>query len=437
MRDRSCVAICLLALLLCGSCVAFAQTYHLDIALEGPWILYEEQHLKDKNQQDVAVLIAIAPSGATAASVGHRDKIHHHTPQMSTGDGYYIPAPGVYCLKFDDECGPAGATSLISGPGYPQGQLLKMAYHDPANATTSWPWQTKGSGQIVLILPMPDFYSNDGVWPMRFRTKHNSINDPYTEGLNSIGVLLHYSKGPNSVRLFICDPNQPAVANCSTPATDPKGNKVVVTNTGTLRLQMRAPDTTDTCDHHVRFSYHEMFKIVGNPYNKEYSYIEPAQGMKPDGVTGTFETSTSHKCFDHDDQNASNDSDAGAAQNGTSQSRTMPRSLINTGSLDTAFEDLSKLAVKYKDLTPAKNALRDASKAANQLGDFPRISEVQQIGSLLNDSISAVESFTAKERGHVTKSDQRKLERIKSQEEEIAAATKNGGDCRAAAVLME
>src|SRR5690349_2643599 len=98
MKAHSLVAILLLAAA-CSSCVAFAQTYyHLDVALEGPWILYEEQHFKDKDKHDVAVLIAIAPTGATASTITHRDKIHHHIPQMSTGDGYYVPGPGVYCL---------------------------------------------------------------------------------------------------------------------------------------------------------------------------------------------------------------------------------------------------------------------------------------------------------------------------------------------------
>src|SRR5205085_6599786 len=115
------------------------------------------------------------------------------------------------------------------------------------------------------------------------------------EGLNSIGLLLHYSKGPGRLRLFTCDPNQPTTANCTKPATDPKGNQIVVINTGTLRLQMRGPDTNDACDHHVRFGYHKMLGIVSSPYNKDYSYIEPAQTLKSDGMTGTFEDSNSQK----------------------------------------------------------------------------------------------------------------------------------------------
>ena len=139
MKAHSCLAICFLAVV-CSSCVVFAQTYHLDVALEGPWILYEEQHFKNKNKQDVAVLIAIAPTGATTPAMSHRDKIHHHIPQLSTGDGYYVPGPGIYCFKFDDECAPAGAPSLMIGTGYPKGQLLEMYYHDPAQTPAGWPW---------------------------------------------------------------------------------------------------------------------------------------------------------------------------------------------------------------------------------------------------------------------------------------------------------
>src|SRR5437870_1767362 len=148
MKTRSCVAICLLAAVCC-SCVTSAQTYNLDVALEGPWILYQEQHFKGKNNQDVAVLVAIAPTGATASTISHRDKIHHHTPQMSTGDGYYVPAPGIYCLQFNDDCAPAAKPSLMIGAGYPKGQLLEMYYHDPAQTPAGWPWQTKSNGHVA------------------------------------------------------------------------------------------------------------------------------------------------------------------------------------------------------------------------------------------------------------------------------------------------
>jgi len=419
--------------------MAFAQkTYNLDLALEGPWILYEEQHFKDKNNQDVAVLIAIAPTGATASTISHRDKIHHHIPQMSTGDGYYVPGAGIYCLKFDDACAPAGATSLMIGTGYPQGQLLEMYYHDRAQKPSSgWPWQTKGSGHVVLILPMPDFYSNDGVWPMRFRAKHNSINDPVKyEGLKSIGLLLHYSKGPNWLRLFTCDPNNPSVHNCTTPATDPKHNQIAVINTGTLRLQMRAPDNNDACDHHVRFGYHEIYRTVGSQYTTDYAYIEPAQSVKPDGMTGTFEDSSNHNCFDHDDQNTFQD-DTVTPQNATLQANNADMSMLGQGFLESADKSLSSLAARYEGLQPASTAFHSAFVRESQLGSFPKISEVRQIGALLNDAASDIESFAADERSLVSPTDWAEIERIKSGAKDIAAATKNGGDCRAPLVLME
>jgi hypothetical protein len=438
MKAHSCVAICFLAVV-CSSCVALAQTYHLDVALEGPWILYEEQHFTNKNKQDVAVLIAIAPTGATAPTMSHRDKIHHHIPQLSTGDGYYVPGPGIYCFKFDDECAPAGAKSLTLGTGYPPvGKPLELYYHDSTQtAATGWPWQTKSNGHVALILPMPDFYSNDGVWPMKFRATHKSINDPPTEtGLKSIGLQLHYSKGPGWLRLFTCNPGASAVGDCTNPAKDKKGNPIAVINTGTLRLQMRAPDTTDACDHHVRFAYHQMYGIVGSQYTKDYSYIEPAQNVKPDGLTGTFEDATHHECFDHDDQDTIQTAVA-VTPDAAAQANNVAQSMLNVGLLESADKGLSNLAAKYEGLEPAKNALHDALVGASQLGNFPRISEVRQIGALLNDSIGDIERFTAKEKGQVTTSDWGELERIKSEEEDIAAGTKNGGDCRASIVLMK
>jgi hypothetical protein len=98
---------------------------------------------------------------------------------------------------------------------------------------------------------------------------------------------------------------------------------------------------------------------------------------------------------------------------------------------------LSNLAAKYEGLQPARTALHDAFVRASQLGNFPRISEVRQIGALLNDTAVDIESFVAEERSLVSPTDRAEMERIKSQAKDIAAATKNGGDCRAPLVLME
>ena len=356
---------------------------------------------------------------------------------MSTGDGYYVPGPGIYCVKFDDACAPAGAPSLMVGSGYPKGQLLELYYHDRTQKPSGWPWQSKGSGHVVLILPMPDFYSNDGVWPMRFRAKHSSIKDPVTyEGLKSIGLLLHYSKGPGWLRLFTCDPTNPGVANCINPATDPKGNQISVINTGTLRLQMRAPDNNDACDHHVRFGYHEIYRMVGSQYTTDYTYIEPAQNVKPDGQTDTFEDSSNHQCFDHDDQDSIQTALV-AAPDSAVRANNVALSMLNVGLLESADKSLSNLAAKYEGLQPARNALHDAFVRTSQLGNFPKISDVRQIGALLNDAAGDIQSFIAEERSLVGPDDEGDLKRIRSEAEDVAAATKNGGDCRAPLVLME
>jgi len=98
---------------------------------------------------------------------------------------------------------------------------------------------------------------------------------------------------------------------------------------------MRVPDNNDACDHHVRFAYHKMFGIVSSPYNKDYSYIELAQTVKPDGVTGTFEDSNSHKCFDNDDQGMIQN-DSVALQNALSQANNADMSMLGLGFLESA-----------------------------------------------------------------------------------------------------
>jgi hypothetical protein len=153
-----------------------------------------------------------------------------------------------------------------------------------------------------VILPMPDFYHSDGTWPMRFHSDHtlNVSVDPVNY---TVGLILHYSEATARLRLYSCTPKSQtaiSVTDCPNEAQDGQNHLIEVTNTGTLRLQMRAPDTTDDCDHHVRYAFHQMLKLLDPNYTDypKYRYIEPAQGMNIND-SGVFETS-GDDCFTND-----------------------------------------------------------------------------------------------------------------------------------------
>ena len=111
--------------------------------------------------------------------------------------------------------------------------------------------------------------------------------------------------------------------------------------------------------------------------------------------------------------------------------------MLGLGILESADKSLSNLAAKYEGLQPARTALHDAFVRASQLGNFPRISEVRQIGALLNEAASDIENLAAEERNLVSPTDWAEIERINSEAKDTAAATTNGGDCRSPLVLME
>lgn len=254
----------------------------------------------DANGQAVAVLVAIAPGTIT---VDHPDDTpdmyHHHLPQMSTGKGFYLPKTGAYCFTFGTQCAPVGATTLTGGHGYPGSKGWSLLNLNKDN--TSWTWQGAAANNLVLILPMPDYYSYDGIWPNRFRAVHDISQTSVTE-YDAIGLTLHYNNGPSYMGLLQCDGStSPSVKTCSTTVKDSDGYPQILTNTSTLRLQMRAPDLNDACDHHVRHAYFQILSLIdpNSTANAGRKDIEPAKGMRYDD-SGMFESPGNQKCFDMD-----------------------------------------------------------------------------------------------------------------------------------------
>jgi hypothetical protein len=448
-----------LAALLCGApgCCDKANN-RLDIALEGPWILYQETQFQGDGTS-VPVLIAIAPSeaidyGDTGANNQHQpDGLHHKPPQLSTGDGFYITHPDIYCLTFDGKCAPRGPESL-NKDSYPSPQPLILNSHNPKGASTPWDWFTLVTGHkhTALILPMPDSYSNDGVWHMRFASTFNSTGQGYgNDEPHSIGLHLHYAHGPDNLNLLLCQ-GRPSIANCKKPPTSSEATRLA--NNGTLRIQLRAPESTvdkpaeSACDLHVRMAYKQMFaSLLNSSFNSQKAVVEPAEGTVGDDkpvFEGVDQNGVDHGhfCFDKDPQNPQT---------------YIPMASVNI-SIPTLITQIGTIVEKLS-ITPPPGApanlqeslllpeIKDASAGLDPA--FPRISQVQRISELVRLSKAQLDGLNSKVNtnaaNHLLKADRRNgtlgdyYRTVEDAETPVANADspKNGNDCRAATVIAQ
>jgi hypothetical protein len=439
-----------------------------DIALEGPWVVYQETRFQN-NGKHVTVLVAIAPNGAIDYNdVGSviqypSDGLHHRPPQLSTGDGYYVINPDIYCLTFDDQCAPEGSAAL-NFDGYPESMLLTMNSHDPTGPPAAWDWfsAVNGLSDTVLILPMPNSVSNDGVWPMRFARKFDPNGIGYGDPQRrSIGLVLHYSHGPKTFNLRSCE-GKPSVANCDAAPKDrntkmplpPKTTELI--NTGTLRISMKAPSNEDACDGHVRMAYPEMLKLLNNNYNTDKAVIEPAQGTRSDGSPIFEGGGNGNYCFTKEDTQGQHMLLGGHAPDH------MPDISILLGQIDDIIKAFDGIPQALRDslLLPEIKSSRDGLDP-----NFPRISQIERIGALVRLSTAQIDVLLEERRKKssakvglhgaepgqtglmgnadlttflLTGPDYDKLMNLRTAERPAAEAppTKNGNDCKAAIMFV-
>ena len=301
MKVSLLIAACLVVILPNTACTG---TKHFDISLEGPWILYVDHDFASS-----PVLVAIAPNSQSVANWPHQPTT------VSAGDGYLLADFSsplhqqiglVYCLTLDDECARKGTQKLKSSH-YPDVEPLGVSM---PLGHKQWVDAVNNQHATALILPMPDSYSNDGVWPMHFAAKWDP--DPKTYGASeqhSIGVQLHYKSGPMHFDLNLCGKpgsDDYVVSNCKQLVTTTQDRNTFVMNSGTIRIAMKAPFYTNVCDPHVRRIYREMIKIVGTTGNESKQVVDPAHGVKPDGISGKFDDDFpqgwGYRCLDHDAQ---------------------------------------------------------------------------------------------------------------------------------------
>jgi hypothetical protein len=448
MKTHLMIAVCLIGALSCASGCNKAKN-RLDVTLQGPWMLYQDSRFDD-NGKKVAVLIAIAPRGVSDYTGGPGDDLHHQPPQITTGDGYFVKTSGIYCLTFDGKCAPKGPASL-KHDGYTKPVPLTVNSHSSTDGPAAWDWVSASRGHIALILPMPDSYSNEGTWFMRFAPNFDPTGKSYQDvdgPRHSIGIQLHYASGPSKFNLLLCD-GTPTSANCKKPPTDILHTQL--DNTGTLNVLMKAPDNNDGCDRHVRFAYHEMAKLLNNSFNQGVAYIEPATGADSDG-NAIYETGDDHPCFDKDPQKPS--PAGGGANQMPAMSNTDPLDK-QLGEIVTSLKCISSLL--GEDQTKPSPLLFDEIEAASKGldPDFPRISQLSRIEQLLRESANYTDSLTTQvrkksrapmpgegkallaEENTCDQGLQEALKKLQGKETRylIAAPTKSGNDCLAP--LME
>lgn len=171
MKFRTRYALLSLAALFLAS-PSFGQK--LDVAFEGPWLFYVEPSFPN-GATTSPVLVAFAPPVAG-----------HIVPIFSAGDGTDISTLGIFCVTFDGACKP-NSTTTLNKDGY--APPLPIAVSKPSG----WSWMSYASSAYVFVLPMPDSYSNDGLYPTTFQTSFPTPSSPpstYTPTLQSIGVVL-------------------------------------------------------------------------------------------------------------------------------------------------------------------------------------------------------------------------------------------------------
>jgi hypothetical protein len=395
-----------------------------DVSLEGPWILYEDKHFAGASGI-TPVLIAIAPMAATQQTPMPPSEFHHW-PQISTGAGYQLSYPVIYCVALDSQCAPPGQATPGSG-GYPDALTLPVAFHGGGpDPSAQWDWVKNRGKNVTLILPMPDSISGDGVWPMRFGTvvgQHGNYE------MHSIGLHLHYLKGASGFDLLPCDNAAPSYLTCVYHKGDPTYH---LTNTGTLRVEMKAPDNSDNCDIHVRYAYMQAFQIVDPKYNynNNIAVIDPAADVNNGDINNPIPADDG--CLSKDPQRHTVTAMA-LNTAGTSLMVSMIPDLLNS-----ALKDIKMLEERHtsEDLQAADKNEQSAIDAAKDLDlKLPRISQLLRISNFVQSSAAALSTFVSRTE-HLER-DQMLLNQIRQTQLEIEyLGPKQGNDCRAAVMMV-
>jgi hypothetical protein len=444
MKVRALLTVCFV-ILLAKSPFAVAQDNRFDITLEGPWIFYVDHSLAPW-----PVLIAIAPNTHSAPYWRHDPII------VSSGDGFVLgdynsdhdqQVGNIYCLLYGTDCGPKGATTL-KFEDYYGGPPLQMKH---PSGQASWDWITVAhqANATALILQMPDSYSDDGAWPMRFAPKYDGTVNVYGQPeLHSIGVQLHYTAGPDDFDLALCTSGN--IKKCMTPISGVptiKGH-THLNNSGTLRIVMKAPPTETVCDPHVRRIFPKMMDIVGWADNKNKSVIDPAHKVKDNG-DGAFDEDfpgegvtepdgvTPYSCLRRDGQNPACDT-----SNPPCDSDLLSKPPVQT--YGPWLEALTHLKAKIEKLPPDQKKPYLQTIVSENLA-YPSLSQLATIQVLIKTAYDKLGAGNQDEASSLPSAKKMGKDEPVATLPEVfkilkflnTPPTKSGADCKAAVMLVK
>jgi hypothetical protein len=400
MKTRLMTVVCFGALI-CYTIPAFTQN-RLDVILQGPWILYVDKEFASPK----TVLVAFT-TGTDPNSAGN---FPHNEPYFSTGNGTVLVPGTTYCVGFDHECAKQRYSTLpgpsvpgipitnLTHDGYPQSPVLL-----PVHAQPGWKWsnhRTKYGSYIVF--PMPDSYSNEGVFQMSLGA---AFAKPGTPSGQPIGIQLHYdglSAGATELELFDC--------GGSASAIDCKQVVNAQPNYGTLEVEMKAPRNENACDWHVRSAYSKMLSLIdpNNQYNQNIKYIDvpytfpqiqiPLPGPGPVPVPVSISIPYYHPdCYACDEQNPNYRSEC-PLEKEVYASTMRPRDKMHSAmpgvknELDKVVDDLKPFLNADNDLLKHLSDIQSTLstvQSGKQVELLPTFSQLETLEYLLQEPVAA------------------------------------------------
>jgi hypothetical protein len=213
---------------------------------------------------------------------------------------------------------------------------------------------------------------------------------------------LHYAKVPTDFYLSACDSAKPTVSSCNLPA-GLKHPNTKLDNSGTLRIVMKAPETADYCDNHVRTAYPKMLNLLdkrplkeGQNDNQDKAYIDPAGNIddlgKPDYQYN------SKDCLPNDPQKLvpfiANVSDEHEMPDST-QSKLLKSYLTDIGNVIDGLHALTDDQRKSLLLATVRTEVSRATDPNFLSDEFPRLSQLLRVDQLLRQASNQSDTLAA------------------------------------------
>jgi hypothetical protein len=293
-----------------------------------------------------------------------------------------------------------------------------------------WKWyQSITQDSWILILPMPDSASNNGVDHITLEPGFAApaVPNGTSETIGSIGMYLHYADWDTSkLTLFRCADHK--VDRCDNPqaAGAPQDNY------GTLSISMTVVPETDTtyypsrCEYHVRAAYHAMILFLdstplnsGRNRNQSQGYIDLRQ------IDDSYDPS----CYYCDPQEPN--------------TSCPPMPMAEGYAATDAKELLGQIVANLRQIDSKDKEGLNIEKLNDEhekwTGAVPDPSQLAQIQGPLHQSLQGVQKLYQQE----SRKDKAPLVAVRDQERRLIAyairidSATSGKDCRVAQMLVD